>query len=84
MAKPRLRRCLLATGAGLAAAYASVSDSARVIHTYYSDNAAASSPPPVLPHASIRRPAPPPPLAGLSSADGPGQAEPAQTATGRR
>jgi len=83
MARPRLRRYLLTAGAGLAAAYASVSDFAGVIHSHYSDNATASSAIPVLPHASIRRPAPPP-LAGLSSADGAGQAGPAQTATGRQ
>jgi hypothetical protein len=47
MARPRrLRPLLLATGARLAAAYASVSDLAGVIHSYDSDTGAGGPPPP--------------------------------------
>jgi hypothetical protein len=35
MTRPRIRAALLATGAGLATAYASVSDFTGVIHGYY-------------------------------------------------
>ena len=58
MARPRLRRCSLAVGVGLAAAYASVSDFTGVIHSYCRDNSTAGAPTPVPPHASIRRPEP--------------------------
>ena len=47
MARPRLRPYFLAVGAGLAAAYASVSDFTGVIHSYYSDNSNAGAPTPV-------------------------------------
>ncbi len=43
MTRPRLRAALLATGAGLATAYASVSDFAGVIHSYDADTGAPGS-----------------------------------------
>jgi hypothetical protein len=44
MTRPRIRAALLATGAGLATAYASVSDFTGVIHGYYTLTGAAGLP----------------------------------------
>jgi hypothetical protein len=44
MTRPRIRAALLATGAGLATAYASVSDFTGVIHGHYTSAGAAGVP----------------------------------------
>ena len=44
MTRPRIRAALLATGAGLATGYASVSDFTGVIHGYYTGTGAAGVP----------------------------------------
>lgn len=63
MTPPRIRAALLATGAGLATAYAPVSDFTGVIHSYYTGIGAPSVPAPGQEATSVRDGAAPPPSA---------------------
>lgn len=63
MTRSRIRAALLAAGAGLATAYAPVSDFAGVIHSYYTGTGAPGVPAPGRKDA-IRDQAAPPPSAG--------------------
>ena len=60
MTRSRFRAALLAAGAGLATAYAPVSDFAGVIHSYYTGAGAPGVPAPGRKDTSRDRAAPPP------------------------